>query len=88
LWFHESGTDKNDTVNKQRFAEAVNIMLSGNKEKPININSIWAMWSVTFIWEDGNPSDYTDASKNILGKLWLYPKWVILKNISNYKEGK
>ena len=88
LWFHEFGTDKDDTVNKQRFAELVNIMLSWNIDKPININSIWAMWSVTFIWEDGKPGGYTDASRDILEKLWAYPKWVVLWNMNNFKESK
>jgi beta-xylosidase len=86
LWFHESGTDINDPINKRNFAKLVNIMLSGDEKKPINIDSIWAMWNVTFIWEKGEEIYYADAKTNILDRLWASQKSVILWNMEKFKK--
>jgi beta-xylosidase len=93
LWFSWLWTNENNLKNKQKFAEFVNIMLSGTVDKPINIDSIWAMWNVTFIWEEEKIIGYADASTNIANKILSFsdPKSFILWNMEKFRnpsEGK
>ena len=89
LWFKEANWDLDSVSNKKKFAELINVMISGEKGKPININSVWALWNPTFIWEDGKVADYNQISKDILNKLWAHSKSVILGNMEKFKkEGK